>query len=72
MVFLPADGGASWLLLPIPVSLLLGNTVQPEKTYSVFSTLAKEAPSSRAVRLTLLETNILFQCLKSFSVLRVI
>ena len=34
MVFLPADGGASWLLLPIPVALLFGDTVQPEKTYS--------------------------------------
>ena len=33
-VFLPADGGASWLLLPSSVSLLSGGTVQPEKTYS--------------------------------------
>ena len=33
-VFLPADGEASWLLLPSSVSLLSGNTVQPESTYS--------------------------------------
>ena len=29
-VFLPADGEASWLLLPSSVSLLSGSTVQPE------------------------------------------
>ena len=33
-VFLPADGQASWLLLPTLVSLLSGGTVQPENTYS--------------------------------------
>ena len=33
-VFLPADGEASWSLLPSLVSLLLGGTVQPENTYS--------------------------------------
>ena len=33
-VFLPADGEASWLLVPSLVSLLLGGTVQPENTYS--------------------------------------
>ena len=33
-VFLPADGEASWLLLPTSVSLLSGGTVQPENTYS--------------------------------------
>ena len=33
-VFLPADGEASWSLLPISVSLLSGDTVQPENTYS--------------------------------------
>ena len=32
-VFLPPDGEASWLLLPILVSLLSGGTVQPENTY---------------------------------------
>ena len=32
-VFLPADGEASWSLLPSVVSLLSG-TVQPENTYS--------------------------------------
>ena len=34
LVFLPADGEASWSLYPSPVSLLSGGTVQPEKTYS--------------------------------------
>ena len=33
LVFLPADGEASWLLLPSSVSLLSGGTVQPENTY---------------------------------------
>ena len=33
-VVLPADGEASWLLLPSSVSLLSGSTVQPENTYS--------------------------------------
>ena len=33
-VFLPADGEASWLLLPSLVSLLSGGTVQAENTYS--------------------------------------
>ena len=33
-VFLPADGEASWSLLPSLVFLLSGGTVQPENTYS--------------------------------------
>ena len=33
-VFLPADGEASWLLLPSLVSLLSDGKVQPENTYS--------------------------------------
>ena len=33
-VFLPADGEASWSLLPSLVFLLPGGTVQPENTYS--------------------------------------
>ena len=32
--FLPADRGASWLLLPSLISLLSGSTVQPENTCS--------------------------------------
>ena len=32
-VFLPADGEASWSLLPNSVSLLSGDSVQPENTY---------------------------------------
>ena len=34
LVFLPADGEASGLLLPSLVSLLSDGTVQPENTYS--------------------------------------
>ena len=34
LAFLPADGEASWLLIPSSVSLLSGSTVQPENTYS--------------------------------------
>ena len=34
LVFVPADGEASWLLLPSSVSLLSGSRVQPENTYS--------------------------------------
>ena len=34
LVFLTADGEASWSLLPSLVSLLSGGTVQPENTYS--------------------------------------
>ena len=33
-VFLRADGEASWSLLPSSVSLLSGDIVQPENTYS--------------------------------------
>ena len=33
-VFLPADGEASWSLLPSSVALLSGGTVQQENTYS--------------------------------------
>ena len=33
LVFLPADGEASWSLLPSLVSLQSGGTVQPENTY---------------------------------------
>ena len=32
-VFLPADGEASWSLLPGSVSLLSGSTAQPENIY---------------------------------------
>ena len=45
-VFLPADGEASWFLLPISVFLLSGSTVQPESTYS-FNDYRKIMPSIR-------------------------
>ena len=35
LVFLPADGGASWSLLQSSVSLLSDGKVQPESTYSI-------------------------------------
>ena len=51
-VFLPADGEASWSLLPSSVSLLSGDTVQPENIYSCIlkvtgqaSTLMTATPS---------------------------
>ena len=34
LVFLPGDGEASWSLFTSSVSLLSGDTVQPENTYS--------------------------------------
>ena len=34
MIFLPADGEASWSLLPSSVSLLSDGRVQPENTHS--------------------------------------
>ena len=34
-LFLPADGEASWLLLPTWVSVLSGGTVEPDNTYAV-------------------------------------
>ena len=41
-VFLPADGEASWSLLPSWISLLSGGTVQPENTYSSILGLTSE------------------------------
>ena len=35
LLFLPADGEASWLLVQSLVSLLSGSTEQPENTYSL-------------------------------------
>ena len=43
LVFLPADGEASWSLLPISVSLLSVGTVQPENTYSYILKLTDQA-----------------------------
>ena len=34
LAFLPADGEASWSLLPSLLSLLSGSTMKPENTYS--------------------------------------
>ena len=45
-VFLPADGEASWSLLPSLVSLLLGGTVQPVNTY--YCILKLKARSEKA------------------------
>ena len=36
LIFLPADGEASWLLIPSLVYLLSSDKMQPENTYSFF------------------------------------
>ena len=45
--FIPADGDASWLLLPSSVSLPSGSTVQPENTYSCILTVTGQAWESQ-------------------------
>ena len=42
-VFLPADGEAYWSLLPSSVSLISGNTVQPENLYSCILNVTGQA-----------------------------
>ena len=42
LVFSPADGEVSWLLLPSSVSLISGSTVEPEKTYSHILKLTRQ------------------------------
>ena len=50
-VFLPADGEASWLLLPSLVSLLSDRTVQPENTYSCILKVARQVWESQKRKL---------------------
>ena len=47
-VFLPADGEASWSLLPSSVSLLSGHRVQPENTYSCILQVTGQKRSEKA------------------------
>ena len=54
-VFLPADGEASWLLLPSSVSLLSDGTVQPENTYSsILKVTGQVWESQKRIRITLI------------------
>ena len=54
-VFLPADGEASWSLLPSSVSLLSGGTVQPENTYScILKVTGQVWESQKRIRITLI------------------
>ena len=51
-VILPADGEASWSLLPSSVSL--GGTVQPENTYSgIFKVTGEVWESQKRISITL-------------------
>ena len=55
-IFLPANGGASWLLLPGLVSSLSGSTVQPENTYScILKVTGKVWESQKRIRIFLLK-----------------
>ena len=57
-VFLPADGEASWLLLPSSVSLLSGGTVQPENTYScILKVTGQVWESQKRISITLITAN---------------
>ena len=54
-VFLPADGEASWSLLPSLVSVLSGGTVQPENTYSCILKVTGQAwESQKRMNITLI------------------
>ena len=54
-LFLPADGEASWSLLPSSVSLLSGSTVQPENTYSrIFEVTGQVWESQKKISITLI------------------
>ena len=54
-VFLPADGEASWSLLPSSVSLLSGGTVHPENTYScILKVTGQVWESQKKISITLI------------------
>ena len=46
-VFLPAEGEASWLLLPNSVALLSGNAVQPVNNYSCIFKVTDQVSESQ-------------------------
>ena len=55
---LPANGEASWLLLPSLVSLLSGGTVQRENTYSrILKVTGQVWESQKRVSITLITAN---------------
>ena len=57
-VFSPADGEASWSLLPSSVSLLSGGTVQPENTYScILKVTGQVWEAKKRISITLIKAN---------------
>ena len=53
--FYPADGEASWSLLPSYLSLLSGGTVQPENTYScILKVTGQVWESQKRISITLI------------------
>ena len=68
LVILPGDGKASWLLLPISVSLLSGNTVQPENTYSwILKVTGQVWESQKKISITLITVTTSVHLPKSVS-----
>ena len=57
LVFLPADGEASWLLHPSSVSLLSGDTVQPEYTYSCILQVTGQIRESQKEKKIIINAN---------------
>ena len=60
-VFLPADGQASWLLLPNSIYLLSGGIVQPENKYSRILKVTGQVWESQK-RITITTTHSYHQC----------
>ena len=55
-VVLPAEGEASWSLLPSSASLLSGGTVQPENTYScILKVTGQVWESQKRISITLIK-----------------
>ena len=55
LVFLPADGEASWSLLSSLVALLSGGTVEPENTYSrILKVTGQVLESQKRISITLI------------------
>ena len=66
LLFLPADGEASWLLVQSLVSLLSGSTEQPENTYSLILRVTGQVWESQK-RITLITTTTSIHLLKPVS-----
>ena len=68
LVFLPADGEASWSLLPSSVSLLSCGTVQPEHNYScIFKMTGQVWKSQKRISITLITATTSFHLPKPVS-----